>query len=175
MGYSVPRYVFTGRSLGFGAVSANSCAHIGRDMAPALVNPVNDIELTDFDEMLLYAKVTMSYTGGATDPTLSLTVQRKIAYDLPDTDDNAWEDFGAFDDISATGEAILRLGAVVAAINTETTVIGAHVPTRDSISAGAVRFGHPGSFLRVREVLSGGDRTGGSLSYNLRLLGIGVG
>lgn len=175
MGYSIPRTVISWRSAGLPPVSWRTGAYLGLDISKDLTNVINDIELTDFEEILLYAKVTMAYTGGATDPTLALVVQRKIAYDLADSNDDAWEDFARFDDASASSERILRLGAVVGAVNTEEHTIASQTPVRDGLSAGEAKFGHPGSFLRVREYLSGGDRTGGTLSYTLRMLGITVG
>jgi len=46
---------------------------------------------------------------------------------------------------------------------------------RDSIAAGQVRVGHPGGKIRIREAVSGGDRTGGNLTCDLRFFGLAVG
>lgn len=174
MGYAEPRTLFTARNLGLPPISVRSAAHVGEHISSALANVVNDARLQGYEEIVLHLKATFSYSGGATDPTLTVRVQRKIVDDLDDSDDDAWEDFAATS-LAATGETEMRLGALVAATASATATAPVHTPVRDSLTAGECRFGHPGYKLRIREALAGGDRTSGSLVYDLRLLGIAVG
>lgn len=174
MGYSIPRIVFEGRVLNLPPITVRSAAHIGEQISQSLANVTNDARLQGFEEIVLHFKATFAYTGGASDPTLTLRAQRKIIDDLDDSDDDAWEDFAATS-IAATGETEMRLGALVAAAAAASAVAPVHAPVRDSLAAGECRFGHPGHKIRIREALAGGDRSGGTLSYDLRFLGIAVG
>ena len=175
MSYAVGRLVFAARSLGT-SQAVRSAALIGEGVAaPANGVAVNDVKPTEFDVIELVVDVTFAYTGGSANPTFQVRVQRKFALDLPDSDDNAWEDVGAFTAFTVNAERSVYLGLMrltataLSSTGPETGVL------RDAITAGVVNAGHPGEKLRIRETVSGGDRTGGNLTYDLRLLGVTAG
>ncbi len=173
--YATGRLVFLARSLGT-VQAVRSAALIGEGVAaPTDGVAVNDVKLTEFEEVILLMKVTFAYTGGATNPTLQLRVQRKIAQDLADTDDDAWEDLGAFAALTANAERSVRLGLLVLTATMLDSSAPEYAVARDNLTPGDVRVGHPGEKMRIRETVSGGDRTGGNLTYDLRLLGVAVG
>ena len=138
---------------------------------------VNDVKLTEFEEIILAIRATFAYTGGITDPNLQVRVQRKFAQDLDDSDDSAWEDIASFTNITATitDDIVVRIGLQVLTTTAMASTAAAYSVLKDTLAAGNVRAGHPGEKIRIRETISGGDRTGGNLTYDLRLLGIAVG
>lgn len=171
MGLEIARLAFTARSLGT-AQAVRSAAHIGAGMvAPANGEVVSDLGLTEFEELLLIAKPTFAYTGGSTNPNLNIRVQAKFAHDLVDTDDDAWTDVGAFATFAADGEQVVHLGLHEVAVATMNTTATEYAPQRDALTAGQVLAGRIPSKLRIRETVAGGDRTGGSLTYDLRIVG----
>lgn len=175
--YATGRAVFLARSLGT-AQSVRSAALIGEGVAaPTDGVALNDIKLTEFEEIILSIRATFAYTGGTTDPNLQVRVQRKFAQDLPDSDDTAWEDIASFANItgSITDDEVVRLGLQVLTTTNIDATAGAYSVSKDALAAGNVRTGHPGEKIRIRETVAGGDRTGGNLTYDLRLLGIAVG
>ncbi len=175
--YATGRFIFDDRSLGT-VQAVRSAALIGEGVAaPTDGVAVSDIKLTEFEEIILAVRATFAYTGGTTDPNLQVRVQRKFAQDLPDSDDTAWEDIASFATIagSITADEIVRLGLQVLTTATIQSDASAYAVLRDALPMGDVRTGHPGEKLRIRETVSGGDRTGGTLTYDLRLLGVAVG
>lgn len=161
------------------AQADRSAIHIGRDMvAPTGQLVINDIRPSDYEDLTLAVTVVNAYTGGAADPTLAITVQRKIDYSLPDTDDNAWQDIGRFRDITAstpttpTQYELLTLGlAKVVGDNLALLTAQAYVSENDAIAAGNVRPVLLTDRLRVRETTTGGDRTGGTATITYHLVG----
>ncbi len=173
--YNVGRIVELARSLGT-SQAVRTSALIG----PGVVAPtdgvaIDDVKLTEFEEIALLLKATFAYTGGTTNPTFQVRAQRKFAPDLPDSDDNAWGDVAAFTAFTVDAERLVHLGLLVLT----STAIGSTGPEtavlRDAITAGVVNAGHPGEKIRIRETVSGGDRTGGNLTYDLRFFGLAVG
>ena len=173
--YATGRIVFLARSLGT-SQSVRSAALIGEGVsAPTDGVAVGDVKLTEFENLAFFLKTTFSYTGGASNPTLQVRLQRKFASDLADSDDAAWQDIAAFAAITGSVERFLQLELLrLTATNIASTEPEGAL-ARDAIGAGNVQAGHPGEKIRVRETVSGGDRTGGTLTYNLRLLGIKTG
>jgi len=173
--YAVGRVIELARSLGT-TQAVRTSALIGLDVAaPTDGVAINDIKLTEFEEIVLLLKATFAYTGGTANPLLQLRVQRKIALDLPDTDDDAWEDIAAFTLFSVDSERYIRLGQLVLTTVTLNSSAAEAAIVRDNLAAGDVFAGHPGEKIRIREALVGGDRTGGNLTYDLRFLGLAVG
>jgi len=173
--YAVGRIIFLARSLGI-SQAVRSAALIGASVAaPTDGVAVDDVKPTEFEEIVLVLKAAFAYTGGTTNPTLQVRVQRKFAVDLPDADDNAWEDLAAWVEIGVDVERVVRLGLLVLTTPTLDAAAPEYALGRDNIAAGQVRVGHPGEKIRIRESVSGGDRTGGNLTYDLRFFGLAVG
>jgi hypothetical protein len=174
------------RTIGPQALAVGTIIHIGAGMeAPADIDQSgtnrpgqveNGMDLTDYDHIELYIKYTPSFSGGATNPTVQYRLQRKIAHDLADTDDNAWDDCAANAALTTTLERVIRLGhAHLLAYNATATTNAVTGPVRDAMTAGNAVWGHPGAKLRIRETISGGDRTGGTAAVEFRINGYAIG
>lgn len=161
------------------AQAARTGVHIGRDMvAPAGQLVINDIRPSDYEGLTIAVAVVNAYTGGATDPTLQLIVQRKIDYGLDDTDDDAWEDIARFRDITASTptspvqyEVVTLASARMVGDNLALLTSQAYVTDNDTLSAGELRPLLISDRLRIREVTTGGDRTGGTATITYHLVG----
>lgn len=175
MSYAITRSILANRPISQ-AQAVQSAAHVGANMAaPAAGVVINDIDLTNFEQLLFHFKShSLAYTGGTTNPTLTVRLQRKIDPTLPDTDSAAWEDLVTLSVNVAAVESVCVVGATPQVTASPVTVLLWN-PTRDSLADGAMRAGHPGNKLRVRESTTGGDRTGGTSQYDIQLTGIAFG
>jgi hypothetical protein len=173
MGFEIARTIFTDRSIVHNQ-AVQTAALIGPDVAtPATGVALNDIDPVDFQQLALYVTAcTFAFTGGSTDPTLQLRVQRKIN-DGDDATDANWEDLVALPAI--TGSLSVPEATHIGMHQQQSTAPGTsdtgYTVARDSMSADADVFSPVPRRLRIREVTSGGDRTGGSATYTMALVG----
>ena len=158
--------------------TAATLAHIGVDMAaPATFlqgatargGGLLALDLKLARSIIVRYKATFAYTGGTTNPTIWVGLQRKIDYSLEDTDDNAWDDVGSFDG-AVTVEKVAEYGErVVFSYAASTEVDQQRAVQRDN--TGLQNYGVHGWLgdkLRVRIVFrAAGDRTGGTATIIL--------
>lgn len=174
MGFEIGRTICTDRSI-IHNQAVRSAAHIGPGMAaPANGVTVDDLDPIDFQALFLYVTAcTMSFTGGSSDPTLRLTVQRKIDLAALDTVDAAWEDAATFVAIAATLSA--PVGVALGLLQQNLTAVrgtdSSWAVDPDTQAADEAMPGPVPQRLRIREKTSGGDRTGGSAAYTMTLVG----
>lgn len=121
------------------------------------------LDLLQYGQFHIHMIATFAYTGGTTNPNLDVTLQRKCRPDQLDSEATAWEDI-VHVQTATTGEWTARFGLPA---NADLTT-----PLRGTGTLSAVSSGHPGVKMRLTDSTTGGDRTGGQVTYSFGILGL---